>query len=46
MRYPAGSLDAKASKLVWVEGERKTNFLLILFLWELATRYPEASEST
>lgn len=41
-RYLAGSLDAKTGELIWVEGERKTSDLFILFLWELVSRYSTA----
>ena len=41
-RYLAGALNPKTGELIWVEGERKTSFLFIQFLWALVTRYTEA----
>ena len=41
-RYLAGALNPKTGELIWVEGERKTSFLFIQFLWALVTHYPDA----
>jgi len=41
-RYLAGALNARTSRLTWVEGERKTSDLFILLLWQLLREYPRA----
>jgi hypothetical protein len=37
-RYLAGALDARTSKLTWVEGPRKTSLLFLQLLYRLVTR--------
>jgi len=41
-RYLAGALNARTSRLTWVEAVRKTSDLFILLLWKLLKEYPRA----